>query len=533
MVKGLSWFRFAWTVLLVVATSAPYLWNWLSTPAGFHYTWILPPYPDDSFGYAAWAQQAAHGAWLFKIKYTALPHSAFFFHPFFLICGWMSALFSCDIGIVFWVVKALGVVLFLRVFYRYIDYLGFGTVSSIASSVLVGVSSGFGGIIGFMGWTKPPSIVPADLWMPEVSTYWSLLWNPLFPFSLTLLLLSIYWLDRGTRDGRAADLWRGGLAAGVMVLIHPYSAPFLFAFPTIVTIARQGRRSVGYLSRYIIASLPFLIYLVWTSRSNRVVSQHSVLGEMKSPTVIAYLLGFGLPLVLAATALFVKKGALVRRYWHIFLWFLLSAMLAYFPFWFQRKLIFGAHIALCILAGAALDLMLSKLSSVRSRRYVLIALVIIFTPLLVATPIYLFRNEREEVKLNKEGAYYVSDDLMEGFQVLRDRSKPDDVVMATYPTSRLIAAFAGNTVVWGHWAMSIDLKERQKWIRDLFDPGSDWSDEKRRAAFWANDIQFIFADGILKESLARYPFGWGVVLRDAPKIFANNSVIIYQRPSNL
>jgi hypothetical protein len=163
----------------------------------------------------------------------------------------------------------------------------------------------------------------------------------------------------------------------------------------------------------------------------------------------------------------------------------------------------------------------------------LIALVIIFTPLLVATPIYLFRNEREEVKLNKEGAYYFSDDLMEGLQVLRDKSKPDDVVMATYPTSRLIAAFAGNTVVWGHWAMSIDLKERQKWIRDLFDPGSDWSDEKRRVAFWANDIQFIFADGILKQSLERYPFGWGAILRDAPKIFANDSVIIYQRPSNL
>jgi hypothetical protein len=95
-VKSLSWFRFVWTGFVVAATSAPYLWNWLSTPPGFHYTWILPPYLDDSFGYAAWAQQAAHGAWLFKFKYTSLPHSAFFFHPFFLICGWMSALFSCD-----------------------------------------------------------------------------------------------------------------------------------------------------------------------------------------------------------------------------------------------------------------------------------------------------------------------------------------------------------------------------------------------------------------------------------------------------
>ena len=42
---GLVWFRWGWTVFMVVATSAPYLLNWLSTPEGFCYTWILPPYP--------------------------------------------------------------------------------------------------------------------------------------------------------------------------------------------------------------------------------------------------------------------------------------------------------------------------------------------------------------------------------------------------------------------------------------------------------------------------------------------------------
>src|SRR5882672_71717 len=96
-------FRWAWTAFVVAATSAPYLLNALSTPAGHRYTWIVPPYPEDSFAYLAWSRQAAHGSLLFKLKYTALPHAPFLFHPFFLLCGWISALCGCDLGVVHWV----------------------------------------------------------------------------------------------------------------------------------------------------------------------------------------------------------------------------------------------------------------------------------------------------------------------------------------------------------------------------------------------------------------------------------------------
>ncbi len=175
--RALAVFRWSWTALIVGLTSAPYLSNWLSTPVGYHYTWILPPYPGDSFGYMAWAQQAAHGAWLFKIKYTALPHAPFLFHPLFLICGWLSAVFSCEIGIVFWIVKAIGVTLFLIVFYRYLDYLNLNARQSVVASVFVGVSSGIGGLLTWFGDGHLP-VRPADLWMPEVSTVLVALMEP-------------------------------------------------------------------------------------------------------------------------------------------------------------------------------------------------------------------------------------------------------------------------------------------------------------------------------------------------------------------
>jgi len=96
--QRMSRFRWAWVAFLIVATSVPYLINWHYAPPGYRYLWILPPDPEDSFAYMAWAEQAARGALLFKIKYTALSQTPFLFHPFFLVCGWLSAILSCGSG---------------------------------------------------------------------------------------------------------------------------------------------------------------------------------------------------------------------------------------------------------------------------------------------------------------------------------------------------------------------------------------------------------------------------------------------------
>jgi hypothetical protein len=503
--------------------------SWFSTPAGYHYTWILPPYPEDSFAYMAWAQQAARGAWLFRIKYTALPHEAFLFNPFFLVCGWLSAIFSSEIGIIFWVLKAVGIAIFFLTFFRYLDYLGLGAIESTAASILLGVSSGLGGIVALFGWMNEPRALSADLWMPEVSTYWSLLKNPLFPFSLTLLLLSIYWVDRGTRESRTCDLWRSGLATGVMALIHPYSLPIPFAFAVIVIIVRKQANALEYLSRYLVAALPFAAYVIVVSKINPIVVKHSELGQMESPVLGVYVLGFGVPLLMFVAGLIVERARLAKRYWQIVLWFCLSVAFAYLPFWFQRKLVFGAHIPLSIMGGVTFGWILARCPTAATRRWLLIVSVVIFIPLLAATPVYLLIRQNNDVRNNADGAYFVSNDVMKGLKVLRDRSEPNDIVFAGPRTSRLIPAFSGNTTVWGHWAMSIDSEERELWFKKLFDPQSGWDDDTRSRKFWGTDIQFIFADGEFKQSLDKSPFARRVILRNAEKIFENDAVEIYRR----
>src|SRR5208282_1280672 len=83
-------FKWPWTIFIVILTLLPYCVGYWLTPKGYVYTWIIPPFPADSMAYMAWSRQAYNGSVLFSMKYTALPHSPFFFNPFFLVCGWLA-----------------------------------------------------------------------------------------------------------------------------------------------------------------------------------------------------------------------------------------------------------------------------------------------------------------------------------------------------------------------------------------------------------------------------------------------------------
>ena len=524
---GVRAFRYGWTSFLVCATSFPYLLSFAYTPAGYHYTWILPPYPEDSFGYMSWSQQAARGALLFKVKYTAMPQSAFLFHPFFLISGWTSRLFSLDVGLTHLIVKEVGVAAFFLIFYKYDDFLGLTDFQTVLASVLVGVSSGIGGIFGFANVTD--RIKPADLWVPELSTYWSLLWNPLFPYSLLLMLLVVYQVDRATRYKNKRDVWLAGLTAGILALVHPYSQPLLLAFATILFVVRLRKEWLSYLVRYCLLSFPFDLYLLWVSKFQTVVSEHNLRGAMTSPPVTALLAGFGVPLLICLLGLVLRRGRWLKKYWQLALWFLLSLACAYLPFWFQRKLILGAHIPLCILAAVSFDAILSQLSSPAHRNRSFCIAATITLPFLLITPIYLFTIERSTIQANSKGAYFISDDVMNGLRYLKEYSKPADLVLADYPTSRIIPAYSGNRVLWGHWAMSVDFENRKEWYAALFGKNQNWYDEQRSNTFWSTGIAYILADDNIKKSIDESPWKWDVILRHSYKVFINDTITIYKR----
>ena len=117
---------------------------------------------------------------------------------------------------------------------------------------------------------------------------------------------------------------------------------------------------------------------------------------------------------------------------------------------------------------------------------------------------------------------------MAGIDYLRaDSAQRSDVVFADPWTSAKICAFAGNTVVWGHWAQGVDTNERRAWVASVFGPGSGLSPEERRREFWDSGIEYVFVRGLWREGIET---GVGPqLLKDADKVFENDAVSIYRR----
>lgn len=521
-------FKKAWIIVMVLATSVPYLVNAALAPEGFRYAWVLPPYPSDLFAYMAWSRQAYHGCLLFQLKYTALPHEPFFFNPFFLIVGWLGALTGLDIGFLHFLLRAAGVALFFLIFFRALCTFGLDERTSVVAAILVGTSSGFGWLLEFlMGRFADETIRPVDLWLVDSNTFWSLLWNPLYPFSLSLLVLFVERIELGSREPKPGYFWAAGLFLGLLTLIHPYYVPALAALAAVVTAIRLKGASLPGLARIFAVSFLPVLYVFVVSKFHPLLSKHNIVGELKSPHFLATLAGFGWPLVLATVGLLVGPRVLLKKRWSLLLWIVISLTFSYLPFWYQRKFIFGVHLPICVLAALSFNFLLSKVSDAKMRRHLQGLAVVLLLPLAVSTNMAQLRSHRKTVRQNQDQAFYLDQRFLEAMKFLRQHSRPDELVFATEYASTLIAAYAGNTVLWGHWAMSVDYRKRQAWFTNVFDDRSGWSDDRRKREFWGAGITYFLFDGVLKQWFEETRPPW--LADHSEEVFKNDAFVLYKK----
>ncbi len=506
-------------------TLSPYAINAWRTPPGQVYAWIIPPYPADAYAYRAWAMQAYNGRWIFSLKFTASPNPAVIFLPFFLIVGKLARLSGADIGLVFLLAKSIGVCLFFAAFFAFLKQWRLTPSQSIAATVFVGCAAGLGGLAPLVFPAGLPlTWTPVDAWLVDSNTFWSLLWNPLYPYSLALILTAVACADRGARDCDAGAAWSSGLCLGMLALLHPYPLAVLYPLLTALCIGRRPKGWLPILARIIVASLPTAGYVVAVALLDPLMRAHNTLGTGGTVVLFAYASGFGLLPWLAVAGAAAGGREFLCRHWPLILWVALSAALCSSPLWLHNKYIFGAHLPLCLLAGAAVDPLLARFGWRPSRAAA--AAVLAFA----AMPLTQFVHLREAVTAvteNSDGEYRISIGMKTALDFLRAYSRPQDVVFAEPRTSGKICAYSGNTVFWGHWAQSVDFDERQDWIMGVLAADSPLTPEQRRRQFWDAGMNYIFLDGSWRKLFKSEPAA--ALLLGAEKIYGSNEVDIYRR----
>jgi hypothetical protein len=473
---------FSIVALGALASSLSYFYVYnLSLEAGAVFNWIIPPYPEDGLGYTAWVKQAMEGAFLFKIKYTSIEHSPVIFQPFFLLVGWTAALLGWSSGFSLFIFRILGIFVFGYSLSRFFDYFQILGRVRAGALILILFSSGLGGLFGL----NPADSV--DLHDVGANLFWSMSWNPLFPWMYACILEIIVAFER-------RYYFVSGALMALLAFCHPYDIVFTGAILGLLFFWKRDERDLKDVWRFAIFAGPAVAGQFALSKLHPVLAAHEN-AQMSSPAFSKYLYGFGLPFFASFFGAFlVCTRKELDRFLPLVFWIGSAFLLLYVPMWFQKKMIFGVMIPMCVLAAIALDQWFKKSNE----------LFCACIAAILAVSAFSHRVNFEQLKVGVQQdqlAYFYPRDFLATAEYLDKSSVNDDVVFTSVELSRNIPGLTGNTVLYGHWAQSIDFAEKRRWVDRIFScANTEGEIAYCKTSLKESRVRYILLDPVLRFS---------------------------------
>jgi hypothetical protein len=536
--------RKAWALILAVVlfTLLPYLFGaWLSL--GRKYFWINHNI-DDNCVYLAWIRQAWEGHFLFREPLHYRPSTAPFHKPLLLGNRHNSPLegIACTVPVPRGTDGA-GRCLVMDA----VAVVQTASARTVHACLRCGSRASRQGL-GWLFWRDAGIDAPIDTWQVEAFTFLSLYLNPLFVVGTLLMTACIYDLWRAVQERRWVYTVRAGIWALLVGNIHSYDviqvAGAWLAFLVVSSVVQRRfdrqRWLMGLTAGAI--GLPTVAYQYWLYRVDPIF-RHRADVPTSAPPLWHVLAGYAPLLILAVAAVWVTVRERRHReepFLLLFCWAVVGIGLQYLPrifsaagihlpMNFERKMVMGAHLPLCALAGWGLWLLVRHLPA---RRALLVtALVIALT-----TPSnvrWLIRDAHNLIRnMANTGMHraYMEPEEWEAIQWLARNTNPEEAVL-TFPSFGVfVPPFAGNRVYVGHWGETPQFAERLRETLRFLDARR--SDEERYELLRRARVKYIVA---FTPELQ----GWfGVPLRDfvaqplrgTEVVFQNRLIVILKVP---
>ena len=189
--KNELFFIFKVAIVLIILTTAPYLYGFIKTPQNYHYLGIHLA-PSDIFVYESDVNQAKDGDILLtNLFHNDLPTEKNF-NIFWITLGLLSKILNLPAFITIHLVRIILIPISLFSIYLLVSLFFIKEIKRKIALILIAFSSGLGAIlspilspfnymdekIGYYNW-------PMDLWVSESNTFLTFYQSPHFIASLT------------------------------------------------------------------------------------------------------------------------------------------------------------------------------------------------------------------------------------------------------------------------------------------------------------------------------------------------------------
>jgi hypothetical protein len=502
---------------VVMFTLLPYLFG-ASLAFERRYFWINHNI-DDNCVYLAWIRQAWEGHFFFENRFTTDPQPRLSTNLLFWAIGTLARWSRLPVLLLFHAVRMVFGVVWLWTLWRfYQQVLPMG--ARLPALWLACVSAG----LGWLFWRDVGINAPIDVWQPEAFTFLSLYLNPLFVVGTLLMTAIMLDLWRAIQDMR----WQFALRAGIWALllgnIHSYdvvqiaAAWLVFLVVTAVLHRRFDRQRWLMVLTAGVIGLPTVAYQYWLYRVDPIF-RHRADVLTAAPPLWHVLVGYApllMPALLAVWFMARERRLREEPLLLLLCWAVVGIGLQYLPrifaavgidlpMNFERKMVMGAHLPLCALAGWGIWWLVRQMPA-RRAALVTALLIALTTPSHIR---WLIRDAQNLIRnMANTGMHraYMEPEEWQAIQWLAQNTRPEEAVLTVPSFGVFIPAFAGNRVYAGHWGETPQFAERLRETLRFLDARTDdaWRIDLLRRA----QVRYIVA---FSPELT----GWyGIPLRD-------------------
>jgi hypothetical protein len=469
--------RFGLIALTVAITWLPYLFGWLITPPNMRYFWLIYN-PDDQNVHLMWARQAMDGAWRFHDLYTTEPHPGLFVHLYALALGWFCRFTHIPLHFAYQLFRTLVAIFFLVVAFRWGDELLPDPRARNAFAVFVAFSSGLGWLPVLYWWQtgqRPPFFfvdVSPELTMPEANSFLSLAVAPLAALGPALVIVTLRQLQCLAKgEGKAATpIATAALCGALVANIHTYAAiPMLLAVAFWFAIRLVQRHCFEFRLAFfvVVALFPCLLVLIAQalifSRDPAFAEKAATPTLTPSPFILLGSYGIVGILALCGLPIAIHRWRAGEEKWLMPLsWFLALLVAIHLPVSFQRKMIEGLHVALCLLAALAWSEWAQRFRWLE-HRWALIALVLLTVPSQVtflALNGYWLVNNNLLPERRLQPPYFLAERHLRLLAWIERHSAKDDALLCHPMLGNYVPPLTGRKVFLGHWAETLRFAEK-------------------------------------------------------------------------
>jgi hypothetical protein len=518
---------------ILVLTSIPYIYAYVTSPADKQFVGVLSGIPDQ-FQYFAWMRDLSKHN-LAPNRLTPEPNDPAFFNLLWWSAGRIGVATGLDYAMVFQVIRVFGVVVCLYSFYTFVRLISPVKGYARLSFVLFTFSGGMGVIwivIKFF-FSLPEAPFPLDIYTAEPNTLLIMQVFPHFTIALALIIMIFGLFLYSLRTEKYLYAVLSGIIGALLGLQHAYDLITVYSvlglFGALVWARdRTFPRRIFYsgLITFLLSCPPvfYLSFMVLFDPAwGKKLEQFDNAGVF-TPSLYHLPILLGLPFILA---LFAFRPNMLRSKddSEIFIssWFLMHFLLVYLPVDFQIHMLLGWQVPISIFATLAImKYMIPFLR--KNRPYLVVPAVSIIMVLCVITNVYL-QAWRFVYLSRHEPPNYISIEEEAALRWLDVYTTRNDVVLAALDFGQFVPARSDARAFLAHWAGTLDYFDKQHQVEQVLSLTT--SDQERLRILRQHSVTYV----VVREQDAPRALFTPVVADYMMPVFENGQVTIYR--SNL